>query len=93
MRVSGRVQDPNGQVQELLQTVQITLEAIELHPWYNKNQVHPQLQPQLQPQLCLNFHWQACSILTTSALVGSDYPGASKELIARKAIRYNYRRM
>ena len=32
MRVLGRVQDPNGQVQDLLQTVQIILEAIELDP-------------------------------------------------------------
>ena len=33
MGVLGQVQDPNGQVQDLLQTVQIMLEAIELHPW------------------------------------------------------------
>ena len=32
MRVLGRVQDPNGQVQNLLWTVQIMLEAIELRP-------------------------------------------------------------
>ena len=33
MRVLERVQDPNGQVQDLLQAAQIMLEAVELHPW------------------------------------------------------------